>query len=429
MGCTEPGRDAERSGRMDMHSREQYLETLREEYRRASKKQKTKLLNEARKRTRLNRKVLIGKLAHPAPMKRTPRRRSRPKSYGAELKAPLAQVWKVFDFPCGQRLVAILREQVDRLRKAGELRCGERVAQLLKQVSARTLDRLLAHERGVRQLKRQRRPPVHPLLYRRVPEKVPSQWDREQLGNLQMDFVLHCGRSAAGEYLHTLSVVDIASGWWEGEPQMGRSQKASQESFHRLRWRFPFGIREVHPDNDSALLSELLWNYCRQRRIAMSRSRPYEKNDNAWVEQKNWTHVRKLVGHRRYDTGEEQELLQQLYRLWADYQNFFQPMMKLKQKTREGGKVHRQYDQAQTPYQRVQSSGVLKPKQHKQLESRYQALNPVALWRQIQQMRERLFDVVEAKRQADLPQTRRQRGPDIELTRARNQRLRTAAQT
>jgi hypothetical protein len=407
---------------MDMHSREQYLETLREEYRRASKKQKTRLLNEARKRTRLNRKVLIGKLAHPAPVKQPARRRSRPKTYGAELKAPLAQVWKIFDFPCGQRLAAILREQVERLRSAGELRCSERVAQLLKQASARTLDRLLAHEREVRQLKRQRRPPVHPLLYQRVPEKLPNEWDREQLGNLQMDFVLHCGRSTAGEYLHTMSVVDIASGWWEGEPQMGRSQKASQESFDRLRRRFPFPVREVHPDNDSALLSELLWKYCRKRRIAMSRSRPYEKNDNAWVEQKNWTHVRKLVGHRRYDTSEEQEVLRELYRLWADYQNFFQPMMKLKEKTRIGGKVHRIYDQARTPYQRVLASGVLKPKQREQLETRYQALNPVALWREIQALRDRLFDLVEAKGQARLPRARR--GPDLELTRARNQRLR-----
>jgi hypothetical protein len=265
------------------------------------------------------------------------------------------------------------------------------------------------------------------LLYQRVPVKLPNEWDREQLGNLQMDFVLHGGRSTAGEFLHTMSLVDIATGWWEGEPQMGRSQKASQESFDRLRRRFPFRVREVHPDNDSALLSELLWKYCRKRRIAMSRSRPYEKNDNAWVEQKNWTHVRKLVGYRRYDTAAEQEVLQELYRCWADYQNFFQPMMKLKKKTREGGKVHREYEEAKTPYRRVLASGVLKPKQRKQLEARYQALNPAALWRRIQGLRDRLFDLVEAKGQADLPRVRR-RGPDIELTRARNQRLRGASQ-
>jgi hypothetical protein len=316
---------------------------------------------------------------------------------------------------------------VDRLRNAGELRCSDRVAHMLKRVSARTLDRLLAHEREVRQLRRQRRPPLHPLLYRRVPVKLPNEWDREQLGNVQLDFVLHGGRSPAGEYLHTLSAVDIASGWWEGEPQMGRSQKASRESFDQLRRRFPFRLRKAHPDNDSALLSELLWKYCRQRKIAMSRNRPYEKNDNAWVEQKNWTRVRKLVGYRRYDTNQEQELLRELYRCWADYQNFFQPVMKLKEKTRVGGKVYRVYDEARTPYQRVLASGLLTPKQREQLEARYRALNPVALWRRIQALRDRLFELVETQGQARWRRPPR-RGPDIELTRVRNQRLRAAAQ-
>jgi hypothetical protein len=169
------------------------------------------------------------------------------------------------------------------------------------------------------------------------------------------------------------------------------------------------------------LLNELLWKYCRKQRIAMSRSRPYEKNDNAWVEQKNWTHVRKLVGYRRYDTTAEQELLRALYRHWADYQNFFQPMMKLKQKTREGGKVHRVYDGAKTPYQRLLALGTLNRKQREQLQARYEGLNPAALWRQIQRLRDRLFDLVEGKDEASLPRLRRH-GPSIELNSARNRR-------
>ena len=409
-----------------MHSREQYLETLREEYRGASKKQKKRLLNEARKRTRLNRKVLIRKLAHPAPAPVAKKRRRRGKTYGAEVKAPLAQVWEIFDYPCGQRLAPILREQVNRLRALGELRCRQEVAGLLQQMSAKTADRLLAHERQVRQLKRRRRAPVHPLLYQRVPVKLPSEWDRDEVGNLQVDFVVHCGPSSAGEYVHTLSVVDIASGWWEGEPQMGRSQKATEEGFDAVRQRVPFRVRELHPDNDSALLNDLLWNYCRKRRIAMSRSRPYEKNDNAWVEQKNWTHVRKVVGYRRYDTPAEQELLRELYRKLAEFQNFFQPVMKLKEKVRVGGKVHRVYDQPKTPYQRLREYGVLSGKRRAELESRYEGLNPAKLHREIQRLRNRLFDVVENKDQASLPLARRH-GPSIELNRARNRRLSATA--
>lgn len=412
---------------MDMHSREQYLEALREEYRAASKKQKKRLLNEARKRTRLNRKVLIRKLAHPATATKTAqKRRRRSKRYGAELKAPLAQVWEMFDYPCGQRLVPILREQVDRLRELGELRCGSAVAELLKRMSAKTADRLLAHERQVRHLKRQRRAPIHPLLYQRVPVKLPNEWDRDEVGNLQMDFVVHCGRSSGGEYMYTLSAVDIASGWWEGEPQMGRSQKATEEGFDAVRARFPFRVREVHPDNDSALLNDLLWKYCRKRRIAMSRSRPYQKNDNAWVEQKNWTHVRKVVGYRRYDQPAEQEILRTLYRKLAEFQNFFQPVMKLKQKLREGGKVHRVYDEPKTPYQRLRQAGVLTRKQGAELESRYEALNPAKLHRDIQLLRNKLFDLVESKAEQGEPSNRR-RGPSIELNRARKRRLSAAA--
>jgi hypothetical protein len=224
------------------------------------------------------------------------------------------------------------------------------VAELLKEISPKTIDRLLAREREVRCLKQHRRPPVHPLLYQRVPVKTAADWDRQEVGNLQLDYVLHCGRSTAGEYLLTLSATDIATGWWEGRPQLGRSQKATQESLAQIRRRLPFQVREVHPDNDSGILNDLLWNYCRRHRIRMSRSRPYQKNDNAWVEQKNWTHVRKLVGYRRLTTAAQSEVLRELYEAAADFRNLFQPAMKLKEKVREGGKVRRVYEEPRTPY-------------------------------------------------------------------------------
>src|SRR5262245_24325572 len=399
---------------MDMHSREQYLATLGEEYRRGDKKQKTRLLNEARKRTGLNRKVLIRKLARVPAARDRPTRRARGAIYGAELKAPLAQIWAWFDYPCGQRLAPILREQVGRLRDRGELCCSDGVAALLERVSAKTIDRLLTREREVQGLKRQRRAPVHPLLYQRVPVKVASEWDRQQVGNLQMDYVLHCGRSTAGEYLLTLSATDIATGWWEGKPQMGRSQKATQEGFEAIRKRMPFRVREVHPDNDSGILNDLLWNYCRRQRIAMSRSRPYQKNDNAWVEQKNWTHVRQVVGYRRLATTAQGEVLRELYEAVADFRNFFQPVMKLKEKVRQGGKVRRLYEPARTPYQRVLELGELKPKERQALGQRYEALNPVRLRTRIEQLRTQLFDLRDGSQEA--PASKRQRhGPGIDL--------------
>jgi len=204
-----------------MHSREQYLAAQRGEYLRGNKRQKTRLLNEARKRTRLNRKVLIRKLAHVPAAGGEPQRRVRAAKYGVALKAPLAQVWELFDFPCGQRLAPILREQTEKLRACGGLQCSREMADLLQEISPKTIDRLLAREREVRCLQPHRRPPVHPLLYQRVPVKTAADWDRQEVGNLQLDYVLHCGRSTAGEYLPTFSATDIATGWWEGWPQSG----------------------------------------------------------------------------------------------------------------------------------------------------------------------------------------------------------------
>lgn len=402
-----------------MHSREQYLAALREEYLRGEKKHKTRLLNEARKRTKLNRKVLIRKLAHVPAAAAKPKRRARAATYGVELKAPLVQVWELFDFPCGQRLAPVLREQVQRLRECGGLKCSAEVAGLLEQISPKTIDRLLAREREVRCLRQHRRPPVHPLLYQRVPVKTAAEWDLQEVGNLQLDYVLHCGRSTAGEYLLTLSATDIATGWWEGCPQLGRSQQATQESLAAIRERLPFRVREVHPDNDSGILKDLLWNYCRRHRIRMSRSRPYQKNDNAWVEQKNWTHVRKLVGYRRFTTAAQCEVLRALYQAAADFRNFFQPAMKLKEKVREGGKVHRVYEEPRTPYQRLLELGKLKPKERRALEERYRSLNPVELRRRIERLRNELFDLVE--RHGEPAAKPRRHGPSIQVRRSKSQ--------
>jgi hypothetical protein len=280
---------------MDMRSREQYLESVRQEYRQAGRKQKTKLLNEARKRTHLNRKVLIRKLAHPAKVRQEGKRRPRSASYGPEVVTVLVKLWELFDYPCGQRLVPAVRAELGRLRECQEIRWSDEVGEKLGRLSPKTADRLLAREKQVRHLRRNRNPAPHRLLYQQIPVKVAADWDTQEVGNLQLDYVEHCGRSNGGEYLHTLSAADIASGWWEGEAIGSRSQHATKEGMEAIRARLPFRIKEVHPDNDSGMINDLLWRYCRAAKIRMSRSRPYQKNDNAWVEQRNWTHVRKVV--------------------------------------------------------------------------------------------------------------------------------------
>lgn len=378
-----------------MHSREQYLEQVRKEYRRASKKEKTRLLNEARKRTRLARKVLIRKLAHPAKLKHPKPKRG--VSYGADVLTTLVELWELFDFACGQRLVAALRTEVPRLRAAGQLKCSDEVGGKLVMISASTVDRLLRREKQIRRVNRPRSATVHPLLYQKIPVKVAGEWDTEEVGNVQVDYVEHCGRSTGGQYIHTVSVVDIASGWWEGEAITARTQEATREALDRIRKRAPFRFREIHPDNDHGLINDLLWRYCRKRQIKLSRSRPYKKNDNAWVEQRNWTHVRKEVGYRRFDTTSELVALSALYAALRLYKNFFQPALKLTAKERVGGKIHRKYEPAATPYQRLMDSGQLSAVAENRLRKHYERLNVVELRRDIDRLRNVLFDLVEGK--------------------------------
>lgn len=379
---------------MDMHSREQYLAALREDYRRASKEQKTRLLNEARRRTRLNRKVLIRKLAHPARAPRPRKRGPRRKIYGAEVQCALIRVWEIFDFACGQRLAPALRQEVERLCRQGELRCSEAVAEKLTRISPRTIDRLLGRERQVRCLRRGRQASLQPLLYQKIPVKVASEWDTAEVGNVQLDYVGHCGRSTGGEYLHTISAVDIASSWWEGEPILGRSQQATEEGLEEIRRRLPFRLRELHPDNDTGMINALIWGYCRRRRVKLSRSRPYQKNDNAWVEQRNWTHVRQVVGYRRLETAEQQAILRELYAALRLYKNFFQPVLKLKEKVRVGGRIQRRYEPARTPYQRLLDSGQLTAAARRRLEAEYAQLNVAQLRRTIQELQNRLWETL-----------------------------------
>jgi hypothetical protein len=391
---------------------------LRKEYERASPLERGRLLDEAQKRTRLNRKYLIRLLNRPLrPVRVRHGRRGRPRAYGAAVVTALVTIWEMFEYPCGQRLAPILRRQVERLRKLGELLCTEEVAAKLGRISASVIDRLLAREKQVRHLKRERNPSVHPLLYQRVPVKVASEWDTREVGNLQVDYVAHCGRSTGGEYVHTLSTVDIASGWWEGQAIPGRSQRATEEGLKQIRARCPFRIREIHPDNDSGLINDLLWRYCRGARIRMSRSRPYKKNDNAWVEQKNWTHVRKVVGYRRYDTTRQMALLNQIYEVARLYQNFFQPVIKLVSKTRVRGKIHRKYDQPRTPYERLLESKQISRQKARELRTIYESLNPAELHRRLNELRRELFELADAALPTIL--RRRSRGPDIVLGRRR----------
>ncbi|MEK7561040.1 MAG: transposase family protein [Patescibacteria group bacterium] len=385
---------------MDMQSRNQYLRVLRTEYLKTkAKKERSALLNEAAKRTKLERKYLIKKLRPKSNLDTKPTgRKKRKPVYDGLVRAALARCWKIFDYACGQRLQPLLRDEIDRLRKLNELRCSEEVVTKLTRLSFRTIDTLLQHEKEVSRQQRKYHQKVHPLLYQKIPVKVFAEEDRKTEGHIQIDLVEHCGFSAAGEFVNTLSTTDTATGWWEGEAVMGKGQERVGNAIDTVRQRYPFRWTEIHSDNGTEFINHHLVRYTENEHLHFTRSRPYKKNDNCLVEQKNWTHVKKFVGYLRYDTEDEQSILNDLYRNeFRLYKNFFQPVMKLVRKERIAGKIRRRYDTPQTPYRRVLASPHVPPRTKRELTRIYRSLNPAALRETIEKKLDCLYKAYQKK--------------------------------
>jgi hypothetical protein len=374
---------------MDMNARNQYLRVLQESYFQArSRKEKSSILDEYCRNTGHNRKYLIRRINSSIPS--TPKRKRRREVYDGYVRAALAEVWEIFDCPCGQRLAPLLEAEVDRLRDMGELLIPDEVAEKLKRISPRTIDRKLEHQKEFLHQKRRYHRKNNPLIYQKIP--IRTSWDRCLIGQEEIDLVSHCGASASGEYINSVSVVDIATGWWEGEGIMGKGQERTFKALTSIRERTPFDWLEVHPDNDTAFINGHLLRYTQQEGIEFSRSRPYKKNDNCFVEQKNSTHIRGFLGHLRYDTHSELEIINELYRKELRlYKNFFQPVMKLKEKIRDKGKVHRKYHIPKTPYQTLMESEQISEEIKKELQNVYHSLNPAELKRGIDEKINNLF--------------------------------------
>lgn len=385
---------------MDMQSRNQYLKELRTEYLKTkSKKQRGELLDEAEKRTGLERKYLMVKLRPKSNLDQLPsERKKRTSYYDNYVTAALADCWRIFDCPCGQRLETSLKNETDRLRKQNELICSDEVAKKLKSISFRTIDEKLKHAKEVERMRQKYDRKVHPLLYQQIPVKVFAEQNRDGIGHLQTDLVEHCGSSAAGEFVNTCSNTDINFGWWEGEAQMGKSQQATNQAIDLAWQRFPFSIEADHTDNGTEVICQLMLKYCQNRGVEFSRSRPYKKNDNCLVEQKNKTHVKRFVGYLRYDTKKEMDILNDLYRNDLRlFKNFFQPVMKLILKVRIKGHIKRKYDTPKTPYQRVMESKNISEAKKQELKKIYDSLNPAQLKRNIDKKLTLLYEAYKDK--------------------------------
>jgi transposase InsO family protein len=369
--------------------RREYLQAIYDRYRKAGRKNKRAILSEFCANTGYNRKYAIRLLNGPPPENqlRPPRRRG--VSYGQPTLAVLTAVWEAAGYPWSVRLKALLPAWMPWIRKRFRLR--PEVEKQLLRISPRQMDRRLQAVKTQRRRRIYGRTKPGYLLKHHIPVKT-DRWDVQSPGFTEVDLVSHSGNSASGEFAHTLNVTDIHTTWTESRAVLGRGEEAVQRALNEIAGVLPFRLLGVDSDNGSEFINWHLKRWCEQKGIQLTRGRPYKKDDNAHIEQKNWTHVRKLLGWERYDRHEAVEAINDLYgqelRLWL---NLFLPSVKLVKKVRVGSKVRRVYDGPRTPLERVRMCRTADREQVVRLEELRKSLDPFQLASTIEGKLERIY--------------------------------------
>lgn len=377
---------------MTIDERRKYLKRMRERYWAADRVGRGELLTEMEAVSGLHRKSLIRLVRGPT-LERQRRHRVRGRTYGHEVEDAIKVVWESLDFVCAERLTPALLPIAQHLAQFGELSLTSKLEGQLARISRPTVQRLVGKLRqGVTHLPR-RGPERANRMTRGVPMgRLP--WETSEPGHFEVDLVHHCGAVAAGEYVHTLQMVDVATGWSERVAVLGRSQRAMVVGFQCILDRLPFPIVQLHPDNGSEFFNDHMIRFWGEHIVGLklSRSRPYRKNDNRMVEQKNDSLVRAYLGYERLDTASQCLYLNTLYdQMWV-YYNLFQPVLHLASKSAVDGRLKRRWDKARTPYDRVLANEVLRPDQQAHLAAMYSQTNPRLLRREIYQELQRLWE-------------------------------------
>lgn len=291
-------------------------------------------------------------------------------------------LWEIADRICGKRLQALLPTLVEAMERHKHLSLDDTVRALLLSMSAATIDRRLQKVRvqafGARRTKR-----ALNRVWKLVAVKTFADWKDVRPGFLEIDLVTHSGPRAVGSFVHTLVLTDVASGWTECMALPVREQTLIVEAITAVGARLPFPLLGLDTDNDSAFMNDTLWDYCQQKKLELTRSRAYRKNDQAWVEQKNGAIVRKLIGYGRLEGLAATAALRRLYEASRLYVNFFQPSFKLKDKEREGAKVRKHYESPQTPSRRLLLRDDVAESTKQRLQEQFQQLDPVLLLKHI----------------------------------------------
>jgi hypothetical protein len=324
----------------------------------------------------------------------------RPRFYDARILRPLKFLWALSGGLCGKRLAVFIRTTIPVLERFEELPLDRDTRQKLLSISPATIDRLLAPERKKFQLKGRATTKPGTLLKHQIPIRTFSQWDDATPGFVEIDLVAHDGGIPASDVIHTLDLVDVTTGWTETRALKTKAQRWVLQSLADITLQLPFPIKGIDCDNGGEFINAELFRYCQHHHITFTRSRPYRKNDSCFVEEKNYSIVRKAVGYFRYDSDNELHLLEQLYSALRLFTNFFLPVMKLTSKIRHGSKVTKIHDRPTTPYHRLLAHPAIPPQTKQRLTRQYRQLNPVDLRRQISQLQEKLFTLAQAKHNA-----------------------------
>lgn len=392
---------------LKMSERAAVVREMRGRYERASKKGKGDILNELCRLTGYNRcyatQVLKRKKANVA--KKSERVRQR--EYGEEEVSALKKIWVIMDCVCGKRLAPNIKELIGVLERHRELRISRETRRKLESISAATIDRLLAPARKEFLLGSRSRTKPGTLLKSQIPIRTFSEWNETEPGFVEIDLVGHDGGNGSGDFAQTLDVTDISSAWTETQAVRNKAQVYVFDALLSIRERLPFPLLGIDSDNGSEFINHELLRYCRAERITFTRSRSGRKNDGCYVEQKNYSIVRRHVGYSRHDSDEEVQLLNLLYGHLRLYTNYFQPVMKLISKQRVGARVSKTYDRAKTPYQRLLESPHVQRAVKLKLRRQYEQLNPAELKRAILQCQNRLLEIASAR--SRLPQVGKRR--------------------
>jgi len=334
-------------------------------------------------------------------------RRKRKRIYDEDVLNALIYLWRISDYICGKRLKAYIEEALPNLKKFREINVSKETEEKLLRISPATIDRLLKKEKMKFRLKGRTLTKPGTLLKHSIPIRTFADWNEKEPGFVEIDLVGHEGGILRGDFLYTLNVTDVHTGWTETKAIKNKAQIWVFNALKSIRRRFPFEIKGIDSDNGSEFINVHLLKYCEKEHITFTRSRPYRKNDNCFVEQKNYSVVRRAVGYLRYDTEEELKIMNKLYNVLRVYTNFFLPSTKLIEKTRIGSRVTKKYDKPKTPYQRIMESNRVSEKIKNMLTEKRNNLNPVELKRELDKLQRKL------SRAYDKKQRKKELSPNI----------------